>query len=174
ESQIALTLKTVGGFGVEEIASAFLTSAVTISQRLVRAKRAIREDDIPFETPDRCDLPKRVDAVLEALYLLFNEGYSAHVGDDIIRQDICAEAVRLCALLARPPLCDIPKVHALLALMLLQSSRLPARTDTLGDIILLEDQDRSLWDRTMIAEGLRELEFSASGNEMSQYHLEAG
>jgi RNA polymerase sigma-70 factor (ECF subfamily) len=174
EAQLALTLKTVGGFGVSEIARAFLTSEATIAQRLVRAKRSIRLSGVPFETPDRSQISGRLDSVLETLYLLFSEGYSAHEGDDLIRHDLCAEAVRLCSLVARNPLCDLPKVHALFALMLLQLSRLPARTDTLGDIILLEDQDRSLWDRTMINEGMRELDLSASGEELSKYHLEAG
>ncbi len=174
EAQVALTLKTVGGFGVSEIARAFLSSETTVAQRLVRAKRSIRECGIPCETPDRSQISGRLDSVLEVLYLLFSEGYSAHQGEDLIRHDLCAEAIRLCSLAARHPLCDLPKAHALLALLLLQASRLPARLDPLGDIILLENQDRALWDRKMIRLGMQELDLSSRGDELSKYHLEAG
>jgi RNA polymerase sigma-70 factor (ECF subfamily) len=174
EARVALTLKTLGGFGVPELARAFLAQESTIAQRLVRARRTIREQAIPFEAPDAGALLARLESVLDVLYLLFNEGYSACQGEDLVRHDLCAEAIRLASLLASHPAGDLPKVHALLALMLLQASRLPARTDAAGDLLLLEEQDRSLWDRRMIALGLRELAESARGDELTEYHLQAG
>ncbi|HST03991.1 MAG TPA: sigma-70 family RNA polymerase sigma factor [Chloroflexia bacterium] len=173
-ARVALTLKTLGGFGVPEIARAFLAEEATIAQRLVRAKRTLREMKVQFEMPESEALPARLDSVLEVLYLLFNEGYSAHQGEDLIRQDLCEEAIRLTHILAMDPAGDIPKVHALLALMLLQASRLPARTDDGGEILLLQEQDRSLWDRTLIKMGLVELARSAEGDQISEYHLQAG
>src|SRR5215203_1725825 len=143
-ARVALTLKTLGGFGVPEIARAFLAEETTIAQRLVRAKRTLREMRIPFEVPEPERLPERLDSVLEVLYLLFNEGYSAHSGAELVRQDLCAEAIRLTSLLVQHPAGDVPRVHALLALMLMQVSRLPARTDDAGNILLLREQDRSL------------------------------
>jgi RNA polymerase sigma factor (sigma-70 family) len=174
EARVALTLKTLCGFGVAEIARAFLTLEPTIAQRLVRAKRALRETSEPLSVPDTRELPNRIDAVLEALYLLFNEGYSAHQGEDLIRHDLCAEAIRLAGILSQHPVGDTPKVHALLALMLLQAARLPGRTDAAGDILLLEAQDRSRWDQRLIERGMTELARSATGDELSQYHLQAG
>jgi RNA polymerase sigma-70 factor (ECF subfamily) len=174
EARVALTLKTLGGFGVPELARAFLTHETTIAQRLVRAKRTIRAQRIPFAVPDAAELPARLDSVLDVLYLLFNEGYSAHAGENLVRYDLCAEAIRLTALLAGHPAGDQPAVHALLALMLLQAARLPARTDAAGDLLLLEEQDRALWDRALIDRGLRELERSAHGDELTEYHLQAG
>ena len=173
-ARVALTLKTLGGFGVPEIARAFLVEETTIAQRLVRAKRTLREMKVQFEMPESEQLPARLDSVLEVLYLLFNEGYSAHQGEDLIRQDLCEEAVRLTYILAKHPAGDTPKVHALLALMLLQASRLPARTDDDGEILLLQEQDRSLWDRSLIKMGLVELSRSAEGDRISEYHLQAG
>lgn len=173
EAQVALTLKTLGGFGVAEIARAFLASEATIAQRLVRAKRTIRAQHISYTVPDAADLPTRLDAVLDALYLLFNEGYSASQGDALVRHDLCAEAIRLTTILAAHPASDLPKVHALLALMLLHAARLPARTDAAGDFLLLETQDRALWDRTMIYAGMQSLVRSASGDAVSAYHLQA-
>ncbi len=172
-ARVALTLKTLAGFGVPEIARAFLTSEATIAQRLVRAKRTIRERGIPFAVPEADDFPVRLDSVLSVLYLLFNEGYTAHSGADLVRRDLCEEAIRLTSILAGRPVGDHPKVHALLALMLLQASRLPARSDVEGDLLLLGDQDRTLWDRGLIAAGLRELVRSAMGDERSEYHLQA-
>lgn len=173
-ARVALTLKTLGGFGVPEIARAFLAEEATIAQRLVRAKRTIKEMHIPFEVPEREELPARLDSVLDVLYLLFNEGYSAHQGEDLVRHDLCAEGIRLTSLLARHPVVGQPKVHALLALMLLQASRLPARTDAAGDILLLQDQDRSLWDRRIINAGIAELVRASTGDRASEYHLQAG
>jgi RNA polymerase sigma-70 factor (ECF subfamily) len=174
EGRVALTLKTLGGFGVPELARAFLVPDSTIAQRLVRAKRTIRELGLPFAVPEAAELPERLDAVLDVLYLLFNEGYSAHQGEDLVRHDLCAEAIRLASIVARHPAGAAPKVHALLALMLLQAARLPARTDECGDLLLLEQQDRGRWDRRLIALGLGELDRAASGDELSTYHLQAG
>jgi RNA polymerase sigma factor (sigma-70 family) len=174
EARVALTLKTLGGFGVPELARAFLTQETTIAQRLVRAKRTIRAQRIPFAVPDAAELPARLGSVLDVLYLLFNEGYSAHAGEDLVRHDLCAEAIRLTSLLASHPAGDQPPVHALLALMLLQAARLPARTNASGDLLLLEEQDRSLWDRRLIAQGLRALDRSARGDELTDYHVQAG
>lgn len=174
EAQIALTLKTLGGLGVPEIAAAFLCREATIAQRIVRAKRLIREQRIPFVVPAVAELPARLDAVLEVLYLLFNEGYSAHQGQALVRHDLCAEALRLTTLLAEHPAGDVPRVHALLALMLLHSARLPARTDTAGDLLLLDAQNRALWDMHLIRAGLEALRRASQGNAISTYHLQAG
>lgn len=173
ESRVALTLKTVGGFSVDEIARAFLTKKETIAQRLVRAKRLIRDEPIPMELPSRAELPSRLESLLEVLYLLFNEGYGAHAGEDLIRADLCAEAIRLGRQLVDHPAAALPEAHALLALMLLQGARLPARVDAAGELTTLEEQDRSLWDQRMLAEGLRELGRSASGPRLTAYHVEA-
>jgi RNA polymerase sigma factor (sigma-70 family) len=174
EAQIALILKTLGGFGVAEIAHAFLAPEATIAQRLVRAKRTIRAQSLPFAVPDAADLPARLDAVLAALYLLFNEGYSASQGDALVRHDLCAEAIRLMSILAAHPVGDRPNVHALRALMLLHAARLPARTDAAGDFLLLETQDHARWDTAMIHAGLDALARSAGGDELTAYHLQAG
>lgn len=173
ESRIALTLKTVGGFSVDEIARAFLTKKETIAQRLVRAKRQIRDEHMAMDMPSRRELPERLETLLEVLYLLFNEGYSAHAGEDLVRIDLCAEGIRLTRQLAAHPFTDLPECHALLALMLLQAARLPARVDAAGELATLEEQDRALWDQPMIAEGLRELGKSAAGERMTAYHVEA-
>lgn len=157
ESRSALTLKTVGGFSVDEIARAFLTKKETIAQRIVRAKKMIREEKIAMDLPPRQEMPQRMETLLEVLYLFFNEGYSAQ------NADLCAEAIRLTRLCG-----DDPAIHALLALMLLQTARLPAR-----EVLTLEEQDRSQWDGAMIAEGLRELGKSAAGDSLTAYHVEA-
>ena len=161
DSRIALTLKTVGGFSVDEIARAFLTKKEAIAQRLVRAKRLIREEHIPMELPSRAELPSRLGSLLEVLYLLFNEGYAAHAGEDLVRTDLCDEALRLGRQLVDHPASAFPETHALLALMLLQAARLPARVDAAGELATLEEQDRALWDQHRLAEGLRELGRSA-------------
>jgi RNA polymerase sigma-70 factor (ECF subfamily) len=141
---------------------------------LVRGKRQIREQRIDFEMPSGAELRARLDSVLEVLYLLFNEGYSAHQGESLLRADLCDEAIRLARLLATHPASDLPKTHALLALLLLHASRLPARVNAEGDLFLLQDQDRSLWNRQLILEGLDELDRSAEGDELTSYHLQAG
>jgi RNA polymerase sigma-70 factor (ECF subfamily) len=172
-ARVALTLKTVGGFSVEEVAAAFLAEPEAIAQRLVRAKRQIRDHGIAIEIPPESERGARLESVLDVLYLLFNEGYSAHGGENLTRGELCAEAIRLAEILAGHRATDLPVVHALLALMLLQASRLPARVDEAGDLLLLADQDRGTWDQELIAGGLRHLEGAASGTELSAYHVEA-
>jgi RNA polymerase sigma-70 factor (ECF subfamily) len=152
EAQIALTLRTLGGLTTDEIARAFVTAPATMAQRLVRAKAKIRDAKIPYEVPEASELPARTDAVMTVVYLIFNEGYAATAGDAWIRRDLCAEAIRLGRLLVE--LVDAGEPKGLLALMLLHDSRRDARTDDAGDVVLLEDQDRSKWDRAEIDEAL--------------------
>lgn len=173
EMQIALVLNTVSGFSAAEIGRAFLVPEATMAQRLVRAKARLRTLGAHFEPPEGDSLTDRLDAVLGVLYLLFNEGYDAHAGEVLIRQELCYEAIYLCKLTASHPLGGAPRTHALLALMYLQASRLNARADANGDLILLAEQNRSLWDRTLIQEGLFHLGLSAQGNAMTEYHLQA-
>lgn len=152
EAQIALTLRTLGGLTTEEIARAFLTSPITMAQRLVRAKSKIKEARIPYEVPEASQLPERTGAVMAVVYLIFNEGYAATAGDSWLRRDLCREAIRLGRLVVE--LTGDPEAHGLLALMLLHDSRRDGRTDEQGDLVLLEDQDRSRWDRAQIDEAL--------------------
>ena len=152
DAQIALTLREVCGLTTEEIAQAFLTPAPTLAQRIVRAKAKIRDARIPYQVPTAAELPERLDAVLRVIYLVFNEGYAASSGASLTRHDLSAEAIRLGRLLVE--LLPEPEAIGLLALMLLQESRRAARTSPSGELILLEDQDRSLWDRDQIAEGV--------------------
>lgn len=173
EMQVALALKTLCGFNAAEIARAFLTSETAIAKRLTRAKQRIRDARIEFEIPEGAELTRRLDGVLQTLYLLFNEGYKASGGEHLIRAELCHEAVRLTALLAEHPAGDRPRVHALLSLMLLNAARLPARLDGEGNILRLEEQDRSQWDQPMIARGLYHLMRSTHGDEASAYHLQA-
>lgn len=174
ESRIALTLKTLCGFSIGEIAKAFLAKEETIAQRIVRAKQKISEDKLPFEVPSIADIETRLDSVLEVLYLLFNEGYSATEGQDLIRRDLCEEAIFRTNALLSNAICNVPKVHALLALMYFQNSRFNSRLDAEGELLLLEEQDRNLWDREQIVLGLRHLDMSAEGDDLSEYHLQAG
>jgi RNA polymerase sigma factor (sigma-70 family) len=173
ESQIALTLRTLGGLSVAEIANAFLTTEDTIAKRIYRAKEKIKQDNIKLEPPGLYETPARLDSVLHVLYLLFNEGYHSSHGDTVIREDLCAEAMRLTYLLVQHKSTSLPKVKALMALMCLQSSRFVSRTGELGQIILLEDQDRSKWNQELITRGLNFLEQSSSGDLVSEYHVEA-
>jgi RNA polymerase sigma-70 factor (ECF subfamily) len=174
DAQVALTLKSLCGFGEKEIAAAFLTSAAAIAKRLVRARRKIRETPITLEIPAGEKLAARLDAVLQTLYLLFNEGYKASSGDELVRRDLCEEAIRLGEILVQHPVGNRPKTHALLALMLLNAARLAARADAEGNMLLLAEQDRRLWDRAVIARGLEHFRRSAAGNELSEFHLQAG
>lgn len=174
EAQIALALKTLCGFGPAEIAKAFLTTEAAIAKRLTRAKQRIREARIAFELPEGEELARRLDGVLQSLYLLFNEGYKASSGDWLIREDLCQEATRLTTLLAEHPAGNQPKTHALLALMLLNAARIPSRVDSDGNLLRLQEQDRSCWDQPLIARGMLHLAHSAAGNELSEYHLQAG
>ncbi|PRX47624.1 RNA polymerase sigma-70 factor (ECF subfamily) [Prauserella shujinwangii] len=172
-SQVALTLKTVGGLGVDEIAAALLTRPATVAQRLTRARRWLRESGNAIELPPSAALEPRVDSVLAVLYLLFNEGYDATSGEAAVRGELCGESIRLGRLLLADRRTDLPRARALVALMLLQASRLPARVDAGGDIVLLDEQDRTRWDRAMIAEGTRLFGASCTGPELSAYHVEA-
>jgi RNA polymerase sigma factor (sigma-70 family) len=174
EDQTALALKTLCAFSATEIANAFLTTEAAIAKRLTRAKQKIRDEHIPFEIPAGDELSRRLDAVLQTLYLLFNEGYKASSGDDLIKEDLCQEGIRLGALLAEHPAGNQPRTHALIALMLLNAARLPARMDPEGNILRLKEQDRSTWNQAMIARGMKHLSESATGEELSAYHLQAG
>jgi RNA polymerase sigma-70 factor (ECF subfamily) len=145
-----------------------------VAQRLVRAKDVLRGTGAQVELPADDDLPGRLDAVLRAVYLLFNEGYSAHAGDSAVRAELCREALRLAELLRASPVTQRPDVDALLALLCFQASRLPARADDDGALILLAEQNRALWDRGLIARGFRALERAAVGETLTRYHLEAG
>ncbi len=173
EIQTALILKTLCGFSVNEIARAFLTQPSTIAQRLVRAKRKIKEEKIRFEIPENQELRSRLHTVLNVLYLFFNEGYGATEGEDLVRQDLCEEAIRLAFLVAEHPASDLPETHALLALMLFHAARLETRTDSDGNLILLAEQDRTQWDRKLIQRGFYHLDRAASGKEMTEYHIQA-
>ncbi|MFN0140632.1 MAG: RNA polymerase sigma factor [Pyrinomonadaceae bacterium] len=173
DAQVALTLKIVGGFSVSEIASAYLAREDAISKMLTRAKSRLRESMVTLEIPVANEIPERLDAVLKVLYLMFNEGYGASGGNELVRRDLCFEAIRLIELLAAQPMTNSPKVHAAAALFFFQASRLPARTDDLGELILLETQDRALWDNGLICRGIRHLRLSGSGGELSAFHLEA-
>jgi RNA polymerase sigma factor (sigma-70 family) len=174
EAQTALALKTLCGFSPAEIASAFLTSEAAIAKRLVRARQKIRELNLPFEIPSGEESVARLDGVLQSLYLLFNEGYKASSGDNLVREELCREAIRLTSSLAAHPVGNLPRVHALLALMCFNAARLVTRTDTAGNILRLKEQDRACWDRGMTARGTFHLAHSAAGDEVTEYHLQAG
>ncbi len=171
EAQIALTLRTVCGLTTEEIARAFLTQPTTLAQRIVRAKAKIRDARIPYVVPTRADLPERLEAVLRVIYLVFNEGYSASSGPSLTRHDLSAEAIRLGRLLVE--LLPDPEAVGLLALMLLHDSRRAARTSPGGDLVLLQDQDRSLWSQTQIAEGIALVRRSRASGRAGPYALQA-
>lgn len=169
--QVALTLREVCGLTTEEIASAFLTSPSTMAQRIVRGKAKIREANIPFQIPSENELPDRIESVLSVIYLVYNEGYSASAGEHVTRSELTAEAIRL-ARLVRSLLPDA-EVSGLLALMLLNESRRDARTDQQGDIVLLEDQDRRLWDAALIQEGIALVQSALETRNIGYYTLQA-
>lgn len=171
ESQVALTLREVCGLTTEEIAKAFLVTPATLAQRIVRAKAVIREKAIPYQVPGSQELPARLGAVLQVVYLIFNEGYSAAAGREVTRAELTGEAIRLGRLLSE--LAPEPEVTGLLALMLLQESRRAARTSPTGELILLENQDRSLWNREQIAEGVALVEKALASRRFGAYTLQA-
>jgi RNA polymerase sigma-70 factor, ECF subfamily len=176
EARVALTLREVCGLTTEEIAKAFLTTPGTLAQRIVRAKAKIRETPIPYEVPTPEELPERLGAVLHVVYLVFNEGYSAATGSEVMRAELTGEAIRLGQLLTELHLTELgpePEVIGLLSLMLLQESRRAARTSPTGELILLENQDRSLWNREQIAEGVALLEKAVKSRRYGSYTLQA-
>ena len=172
DASVALSLKIVGGFSVREIARAFLVDDATIAQRLVRAKAQIRNRRLTLDMPRGPELKARLEAVMEVIYFIFNEGYAAHEGEELIRRDLCFEALRLGQLVAFSHI-GTPAVHALVAIMALQAARLPARVDEAGDLILLESQDRNRWDRQLIALGFHHFDRSMAGETVSEYHVQA-
>jgi RNA polymerase sigma-70 factor (ECF subfamily) len=176
EGQVALTLREICGLTTEEIARAFLVTPATLAQRIVRAKAKIRETHIPYEVPTPQELPERLGAVLQVIYLVFNEGYSAAAGAEVTRAELTGEAIRLGRLLTelQPELeAPMPEIMGLLALMLLQESRRAARTSPTGELILLENQDRSLWNREQIAEGVALVEKALNSRRFGAYTLQA-
>ena len=174
DAQVILALKVLCGFGTAEIARAFLSSEAAIEKQLTRTKQRIAEAGIGFDLPEGEDLTPRLNGVLAALYLLFNEGYKASAGDRLLREDLCEEAIRLMSLLVVHPAGRTSRSHALLALMLLTAARFPSRVDEHGVLLRLDDQDRTKWNPALIARGLVELVEAAQGTELSEYHLQAG
>lgn len=173
DARVALTLREVCDLTTEEIARAFLTPVATVAQRIVRAKAKIRRAGIPYEVPGTRDLPRRLDGVLRVIYLVYNEGYAASSGESLVRADLSGEAIRLGRLLLELLPEPEPEVEALLALMLLQESRREARTDAGGDIVLLDDQDRTLWDAALITEGISRVEQALRRGPPGPYALQA-
>ncbi len=171
DARVALTLREVGGLTTEEIARAYLAPAPTIAQRIVRAKARIRDEHIPYEVPAPADLPARLESVLQVVYLVFNQGYAATAGPSLVRGDLCAEAIRLGRWLAQ--LIDEPEVLGLLALMLLHEARRTTRVDAAGELVLLEDQHRSLWDRARIDEAKWFVELALAAGPAGPYALQA-
>jgi RNA polymerase sigma factor (sigma-70 family) len=173
EAQVALILNILCGFSVDEIASAFVSSHAAIEKRITRAKKLLARSSRLFDVTAPADFSGRLPAVQRALYLLFNEGYHGASAEIAVRAELCHEAMRLAAVLLEHPLGATPTTYALSALMCLNAARLPARVDSAGNLNSLFDQDRSLWDRKLVLEGLRLLELSATGSELTEYHLEA-
>ena len=174
ESQIGLALRILCGFGIEEIANAFLTNKETIHKRLTRAREKLRNEKIALELPGKTEIEKRLEAVLRTLYLFFNEGYYSESSDEVLREDLCREAMQLTHLLLENEQTSQPEVNALMALMCFHASRFAARKNERGEMILYRDQDESLWDQGLIARGAFYFHRSSDGNGLSKYHLEAG
>jgi RNA polymerase sigma-70 factor (ECF subfamily) len=174
DAQVVLALKILCGFSTEEIAQAFFSSEAAIEKQLTRTKKRIQEASIAFEIPENEDLAPRLDGVLRTLYLLFNEGYKSSSGDQLLKAELCQEAIRLTSLLVARPVGNVPRCHALLALMFLNYARFPSRLDQRGGLSLLPDQDRSKWDQKMVERGLFSLGRAAEGDDLSEYHLQAG
>jgi RNA polymerase sigma factor (sigma-70 family) len=174
EGSIGLSLRILCGFGIEEIANAFLTNKETINKRLLRAKEKLREEKIKIEFPPIEEIDGRLASVLRTIYLLFNEGYYSSSQDKTMRKDLCFEAIRLCTMLIENSITNKPDVNALMSLMCFHASRLDARSDENGDLILYEDQDTALWNVDLISKGVYFLNKASSGNKISAYHLEAG
>ena len=174
EAQIGLALRILCGFGIGEIADAFLTNKETISKRLQRAKDRLRAEKIKIEPPGKTDIGPRLETVLRTLYLLFNEGYYSVSHNSMLRKDLCFEAMRLTRLLVENEWTDLPPVNALFSLMCFQSSRLEARIDESGEAVLYDDQDTSRWDKELITRGEHFLNRASQGDRISKYHLEAG
>lgn len=173
DSQVAITLKIVSGFSAQEIARGFLSSESSVAKLLTRAKANLRSGEVSLEIPFGDELKKRVISVLKVLYLMFNEGYRPTTGDEVVREDLCFEALRLGEILAGHNLTNSPRVHALAALFCFHAARLRTRGDGEGSILLLIDQDRSQWDRDLIGRGLAHMRLAAAGTEITEYHLEA-
>ena len=173
ESQIGLSLRILCGFGIEEIADAFLTNKETINKRLFRAREKLREENIKIEMPHVSQIEGRLETVLTTIYLLFNEGYFSMSQNSVIRKDLCLEAMRLCNMLVENKITNKPTVNALLALMCFQASRFEARFDRNGQPVLYEEQDIDLWNTELISKGGYFLNISSTGNTISKYHLEA-
>ncbi|MEO3408322.1 sigma-70 family RNA polymerase sigma factor [Mucilaginibacter sp. CAU 1740] len=173
ESQIGLSLRILCGFGIDEVAEAFLTSKDTINKRLFRAKEKIRNENIKIEMPGSAEMDNRLENVLTTIYLLFSEGYYSVSQNQVLRKELCFEAMRLCHMLIENESTDKPQVNALLALMYFHASRFEARTGQNGELILYEDQDVNLWDMDMVAKGAWYLNRATGGTKLSRYHLEA-
>jgi RNA polymerase sigma-70 factor (ECF subfamily) len=174
DAQVILALKMICGFSTGEIARAFLSTEAAIEKQLTRTKQRIHEANLAFEIPEGEDLAPRLNGVLGALYLLFNEGYKASAGERLLREELSHEAIRLTSVLLTHPAGGTPRAHALLALMLLTAARFPTRLDEHGALLRLHDQDRTKWDRDMIEQGLLHLAAAAQGDDLSEYHLQAG
>lgn len=174
DAQVVLALKVLCGFSTGEIARAFLSSDAAIEKQLTRTKQRIADAGFAFDIPAAHELAARLDGVLATLYLLFNEGYKASSGDQLLREDLSAEAIRITSLLVAHPAGNTPRSHALLALMFLTAARFPSRLDEQGDLLRLDDQDRTKWNQEFIGRGLVELVAAAHGDEISEYHLQAG
>ncbi|WP_439145496.1 RNA polymerase sigma factor [Terrimonas pollutisoli] len=173
EAQVGLSLRILCGFGIEEIANAFLTNKETINKRLQRAKEKLREDKVAIEIPGIAEMNKRMEAVLRTIYLLFSEGYYSSSQDTTIRKDLCLEAMRLCTMLVENNYTNLPAANALLALMCFHASRFEARLDKKGELILYDEQDTSLWNDELIGKGASYLHHASTGDKLSKYHLEA-